>query len=107
MLSKRRLLAHIILFAAIVLFSALPAHAATGGGTSMPWDTALTNILANLQGTVVRICILIAVMIGAILWAFTDHATGVRRLSQVIVAAGVGLGGVSFLSGLGIGGALL
>lgn len=73
----------------------------------MPWDTALNAILDNLQGTVARVVILIATIIAGIMWALTEHSTGVKRLSQVIFAAGICLGAVSFLSGLGFAGALL
>jgi len=89
----------------LTLATALPVHAA-GGGPAMPWDNALQNILQNLSGTVARTVIAIATVLAGIMWAFTEHSTGVKRLSQIIVAAGICLEAVSFLGSLGFTGAL-
>jgi len=73
----------------------------------MPWDNALQALLDNLSGTVARLAILITIVIAGIMWAFTDHGTGMRRLSQIIFAAGIAMGAVSFLGALGFSGAVL
>ena len=50
------------LAALFVLLGADPAFA-TPAGTAMPWDTPLTNLLNNLQGTVARIAITVAIVV--------------------------------------------
>lgn len=72
----------------------------------MPWDNALNAILDNLSGTVARIVILILVVVAGIMWAASDHGTGIKRLSQIIFGAGIAMGAVSFLTSLGFVGAL-
>jgi type IV secretion system protein VirB2 len=79
-----------------------PAAFATTGGTSMPWDEPL-----NLTGPVASAIIIIAVALAGVMWALSDHGTGMRRVSQVIFGAGVALGAVSFVTALGFSGAVL
>ena len=51
--------------------------------------------------------IIIAVALAGVMWALSDHGTGMRRVSQVIFGAGVALGAVSFVTALGFSGATL
>lgn len=84
-----------------------PAAFATTGGTSMPWDEPLIRIQENLTGPVASAIIIIAVALAGVMWALSDHGTGMRRISQVIFGAGVALGAVSFVTALGFSGALV
>ena len=84
-----------------------PAAFATTGGTSMPWDEPLIRIQENLTGPVASAIIIIAVALAGVMWALSDHGTGMRRVSQVIFGAGVALGAVSFVTALGFSGATL
>lgn len=45
--------------------------------------------------------IIAAVVIAGIIWAFTEHGTGGRKISQIVFGGGVALAGVSFLTALG------
>ena len=92
--------------AALWVLSA-PAAFATTGGTSMPWDEPLIRIQENLTGPVASAIIIIAVALAGVMWALSDHGTGMRRVSQVIFGAGVALGAVSFVTALGFSGAVL
>ena len=92
--------------AALWVLSA-PAAFATTGGTSMPWDEPLIRIQENLTGPVASAVIIIAVALAGVMWALSDHGTGMRRVSQVIFGAGVALGAVSFVTALGFSGAVL
>lgn len=93
--------------AAAAWMFAAPAAFATTGGTSMPWDEPLIRIQENLTGPVASAVIIIAVALAGVMWALSDHGTGMRRVSQVIFGAGVALGAVSFVTALGFSGAML
>jgi type IV secretion system protein TrbC len=80
---------------------------ATSGGPSMPWDEPLIRIQENLTGPVASAIIIIAVALAGVMWALSDHGTGMRRVSQVIFGAGVALGAVAFVAALGFSGAVL
>lgn len=90
---------------AVALIAAFEALAG-GGGPAMPWDGPLLAIQNALTGTTGRTVIVLATVAAGMMWAFTDHGTGAKRLSLVIVAAGITMGAVSFLASLGIAGAL-
>jgi type IV secretory pathway VirB2 component (pilin) len=90
----------------LLLFSASPALAASGG-PAMPWDTALQALVDNLSGTVAHLVLLGMVVIAGIVWAASDHSAGIRRLSQVIFGGALAIEAVAILSSLGLGGAVL
>ena len=73
----------------------------------MPWDTGLQNLVDNLTGTVARLMIIAAIVVAGITWAFTEHGTGGRKISQIVFGGGVALAAVSFLAGLGFTGAMV
>ncbi|MCP3962337.1 MAG: conjugal transfer protein TrbC [bacterium] len=80
---------------------------ASTGGPAMPWDTGLQNLVDNLTGTVARLMIIAAIVVAGITWAFTEHGTGGRKLSQIVFGGGVALAAVSFLANLGFTGAMV
>ncbi|HBL26509.1 MAG TPA: conjugal transfer protein TrbC [Acidobacteria bacterium] len=88
------------------LLIAAPAAASTGGA-SMPWDTALQALVDNLSGTVVHLVLLGLMAIAGIVWAASDHAQGIRRLSQIIFGGALAVEAVAILSTFGLGGAVL
>lgn len=92
--------------AAVSLVNA-PFVLATTGGTSMPWDEPLIRIQENLTGPVASAVIIIAVALAGVMWALSDHGTGMRRVSQIIFGSGVALGAVQFVTALGFSGALV
>lgn len=89
-----------------ILALALPGLAAAStSGPPMPWDTGLQNLVDNLTGTVARLLVIAAIVIAGVAWAFTEHGTGGRRISQIIFGGAVALAAVSFLASLGFSGA--
>ena len=96
-----------IILSTTLLAAAAPPGLATTGGTAMPWDQPLIRIQENLTGPVASAIIIIAVALAGVMWALSDHGTGMRRVSQVIFGAGVALGAVSFVTALGFSGAVL
>ena len=98
-----RTLAHA---ACLTLIGARAALAA-GGGSPMPWDTPLQNLLGNLTGPTARALILIAIVACGLLWAFTRNEEGLKRLGQVAFGGAIAMGAVAMLASLGFAGAVL
>lgn len=80
---------------------------AAGGGSPMPWDTPLQNLLGNLTGPTARALILIAIVACGLLWAFTRNEEGLKRLGQVAFGGAIAMGAVAMLASLGFAGAVL
>jgi len=79
---------------------AVPAWA-TPTGAAMPWDTPLTTILDNLQGTVARVLITIAVVFTGLLFAFGEAGGAFRKVFGIAFGGALALGALTFLSALG------
>src|SRR5688572_55508 len=80
---------------------------AAGGGSPMPWDTPLQNLLGNLTGPTARALVLIAIVACGLLWAFTRNEEGLKRLGQVAFGGAIAMGAVTMLASLGFAGAVL
>jgi type IV secretion system protein VirB2 len=87
-----------------VLLLGAPAGAATSG-PAMPWDTPLQTILSSLSGTVAHILITIAVITTGLVFAFTEHGAGARRLFGVAFGGALALAALSFMTAVGWAGA--
>jgi len=83
-----------------VLAAADPAFA-TPAGTAMPWDTPLTNLLNNLQGTVARIAITVAIVVTGLVFAFGEAGSGLRRVAAIAFGGALALGALAFMTALG------
>jgi len=90
--------------AVAVLVAPEIAHA-TPSGPSMPWDAPLQTLLDNLQGTVARILVTVAVVITGLLFAFGESGGAFRRVFGIAFGAAIALGAVTVLSSLGFVGA--
>ncbi len=93
--------------AAFITITAPAARASTGGGASMPWDTPLQNLLNNLTGPTARALVIIAIVACGLLWAFTRHEEGLKKLGQVAFGGAIAMGAVAMLASLGFSGALV
>lgn len=95
-----------LLFALFAL--ALPTMAsASASGPPMPWDTGLTALINNLTGTVARLLVIAAIVVAGLAWAFTEHGTGGRKVSQIVFGGAIALAAVTFLAALGFTGAVV
>jgi type IV secretion system protein VirB2 len=90
----------------LVLLWAAPAAASSSGG-SMPWDGPLNTLADDIQGPVVTTGLIFAIVIGCLLLAFGDFATGGKRIVLTVIAGSIALGIIRFFSALGLVGALL
>ena len=104
-ISRRVFWTRVLLLLAFVVVVAGPA--AASGGAAMPWDGPLQTIASALTGNTVRIVAVIAIAAGGIMWAFTRHEEGVKRISQAVLGLGIAIGAASFAATLGISGATL
>ena len=74
-------------------------------GPPMPWDGPLLMILASLSGTVAHVLITVAVIVTGLVFAFTEHGSGARRLFGVAFGGALALGALSFMTAVGWAGA--
>ena len=89
--------------AAGLAFAAEAAAATSGPG--MPWDGPLQTILNSLSGTVAHVLITVAVIVTGLVFAFTEHGSGARRLFGVAFGGAIALGALSFMTAVGWAGA--
>ena len=74
---------------------------ATPSGSAMPWDAPLTNLLSNLQGTVARIAITIAIVLTGLIFAFGEAGSGLRKVMAIAFGGALSLGALAFMTALG------
>jgi type IV secretion system protein VirB2 len=93
----------LIAHAAGFVFAAQASAATSGPG--MPWDGPLQTILNSLSGTVAHVLITVAVIVTGLVFAFTEHGSGARRLFGVAFGGAIALGALSFMTAVGWAGA--
>jgi len=91
--------------AAVLALAAADTAFATTSGPSMPWDAPLQTLLDNLQGTVARILVTVAVVITGLLFAFGESGGAFRRVFGIAFGAAIALGALTVLTSLGFVGA--
>ena len=105
----RRVSARTTTCSAILIVGGVLGLAAQGvaatSGPSMPWDGPLQIILASLGGTVAHVLITVAVIVTGLVFAFTEHGSGARRLFGVAFGGALALGALSFMTAVGWAGA--
>jgi type IV secretion system protein VirB2 len=81
-----------------------PAWAGTGGA-DMPWNIPFQLLLANLTGPTARVMAGFMIVIGGLVWGFTRHEDGVKRIGQAIFAIAIMFGAVQIVALLQFAGA--
>lgn len=94
-----------LVLAAVLLLMVVEPAWATPTGPSMPWDAPLQTLLDNLQGTVARILVTVAVVITGLLFAFGESGGAFRRVFGIAFGAAIALSALTVLSSLGFVGA--
>lgn len=92
--------------ALIVFFVPLEVIAGTGG-TDLPWNTPLQNLLDNMTGTTARILAGLMLVVGGIVWGFTRNEEGAKRFGQAIVAIALMFSAVQIVDALAFAGAVM
>ena len=95
----------LLLGSLLALAFAGSAYAGTGG-TSMPWNAPLQNILDNLTGPTGKTIAALMVIAGGLIWGFGRHEQGASKIGGAIVAIGLVLGAPTFIDTLGFSGAI-
>ncbi len=90
--------------AAALVLIVEPAFA-TPSGASMPWDAPLTTLLNNLEGTVARVLITIAIVLTGLIFAFGEAGSGFRKVFGIAFGGALALGALTFMTALGFTGA--
>ncbi|MGH7812391.1 MAG: TrbC/VirB2 family protein [Candidatus Binataceae bacterium] len=75
------------------------AFAAVGGGT-LPWDAPLTALQTDLQGPVAHAITTAAVIGTGLMWAVSEHGTGVRKMSSLAFGGACALGATQVMTTL-------
>ncbi|MGN6820455.1 MAG: TrbC/VirB2 family protein [Sphingomonas sp.] len=86
-------------------FSATPAWA---GGSGMPWEQPLQQVLESVQGPVAKIVAVIIIITTGLTLAFGETSGGFRRLIQIVFGLSIAFAASSFfLSFFSFGGGAL
>jgi type IV secretion system protein TrbC len=101
----RRLLILPVSWGLSILESVSSIAEAAPTGPAMPWDGPLNTILTSLSGTVAHVLITVAVIVTGLVFAFTEHGSGARRLFGVAFGGAIALGALSFMTAVGWAGA--
>ena len=83
MRDHRRLVILPVCWSLLLLKSVSSIAEAAPTGAPMPWDGPLNTILSSLSGTVAHVLITVAVIVTGLVFAFTEHGSGARRLFGV------------------------
>ena len=94
--------------AAAALPLMLAASPAWAGGSNMPWEAPLQQILESIQGPVAKIVAVIIIIATGLTLAFGDTSGGFRRLIQIVFGLSIAFAASSFfLSFFSFGGGAL
>jgi type IV secretion system protein TrbC len=74
------------------------------GGVEMPWNGPAQVVLDNLTGPTGKVVAGLLIAIGGIVWGFTRHEEGAKRIAQAIVGIGLILGATNLVTTLGFQG---
>jgi type IV secretory pathway VirB2 component (pilin) len=88
---------------AAALLDSAAAFAGTGG-TDMPWNGPMQAILDNITGPTGKIIAGLLIALGGVVWGFTRHEEGFKRVAQAIIAIGLILGATNLVTTLGFQG---
>src|SRR6202167_5260914 len=85
-----------------ILTIALPARAlaAVAGGGALPWDQPLNTLQTDLQGPVAHAVTTAAIIGTGLTWSFSEHGTGVRKMSSLAFGGAAALGATQLMTAL-------
>jgi type IV secretion system protein VirB2 len=84
------------------------AAPAWAGGSSMPWEAPLQQILESIEGPVAKIIAVIIIIVTGLTLAFGDTSGGARRMIQIVFGLSIAFAASSFfLSFFSFGGGAL
>ncbi len=105
-MSRPFALRFVLLLLVLTFGAAIPASASEGGA-SMPWDDGLRALKENITGPLATTVVIIAMAGAGIMWAFSEHQTGFKQLSKVILGGSIAVFAVQAVTSLGVLGATI
>ena len=81
--------------------------ASTGSGVLAPVTHDVQKIRLDLGGATAREFIFIALIGAGLLWAFSEHGHGARKVAAVLIGGSLVFGTVAIITALGWSGALI
>ncbi len=82
---------------------ALPAAVAlvpVAAYASSPWVTAIQNLANDVSGPIARGLSLVAIVIGGLMWSFSEGGDNKRMLGGIIFGVAMAIGAVNFMQWL-------
>ena len=85
--------------AAFVLMP-IKVYAAIAAGGALPWDQPLNTLQTDLQGPVAHAVTTAAIIGTGLTWSFSEHGTGVRKMSALAFGGAAALGATTLMTAL-------
>jgi len=90
---------HSLALAALVAVAvSAPAVAGTTSGTSMPWETPLETVQASLSGPVAKAVGIIAIVVTALGFAFSEGGSALRKGIGIVFGLAVAFTATTFIT---------
>lgn len=83
------------------------AAQASVGGSALPWSSGVSTLIEDVSGPLAHYAVIGALAVTGMMWAFTEHGTGMRKLTQALFGGAVAVGALDLATTLGISGTLL
>jgi len=83
-----------------VVLMPIKAYAAIAAGGALPWDQPLMTLQTDLQGPVAHAVTTAAIIGTGLTWSFSEHGTGVRKLSSMAFGGAAALGATQLMTAL-------
>lgn len=77
---------------------------AWAGGTGMPWEDTLDDILQSLQGPVARFVGIVAILITGLMFALGEGGGWFKRAMGIALGLSIAFSATTFVETLGFGG---
>jgi type IV secretory pathway VirB2 component (pilin) len=84
----------------VALCLAAPGLAGTTSGTAMPWETPLQTIQDSLSGPVAKAVGIIAIVVTALGFAFSEGGSALRKGIGIVFGLAVAFTATTFISSL-------
>jgi type IV secretion system protein TrbC len=82
----------------LLFLATLPAYAQSGG-TSDPWDNAVTVLKTAFTGTIATCLSLVAIVVGGLMFAYGEGQSK-KTLAGIVFGVGMAIGAVNFMAWL-------
>ena len=85
---------------AVFVLMPIKIYAAIAAGGALPWDQPLNTLQTDLQGPVAHAVTTAAIIGTGLTWSFSEHGTGVRKMSSLAFGGAAALGATQLMTAL-------